>query len=438
MKREEIIMLCTADLAGQVRGKGFPAADLASRLRKGIGWTPTNSMITANGPIAPTPWGPFGDTVLIPDGSSRVRVDFGPDSAATHFVMGDIRTLDGERWPVCPRGLCKALLDALEQRHGLKVKAAFEHEFILESVEERPNASYALDSFRRQGIFAETYLAALKTAGLELDTFMPEYGPKQYEVTVGPAEGIAAADQAIAVREIARAVAHHLGTRASFTPILRPDAVGNGVHVHFSLFDAATGQPSNYDPQRPNGVADTAGRFLAGVLALMPAITAMTAASPISYLRLTPNRWSAAYNNLGERDREAGLRICPVFPGSGADISRQFHFEFRAADAAASPYLVMAALIAAGLYGLDEPLPTPHVCHGAPQNMSDSERRELSIERLPQSLSEALDRFEAEEKLISFLGEEFIAAYLAHKRFEASAMSDLSIEEQCERYRLAY
>lgn len=438
MNREEIIMLCTADLAGQVRGKGFPASDLQSRLKKGIGWTPTNSMITAHGPIAPTPWGPFGDIVLMPDEASRVRVDFGPDAAAAHFIMGDICTLDGKRWPVCPRGLCKSLLAALEERHGLKLKAAFEHEFVLEGVEEQPNASYALDSFRRQGLFAETYLGALKEAGLELDTFMPEYGPKQYEVTVGPAEGVAAADQAVAVREIARAVAHHLGTRASFTPILRPDAVGNGVHVHFSLLDAETGGPLNYDAAQPNGVSETAGRFLAGILALMPAITGLTAAATISYLRLTPNRWSAAYNNLGERDREAGLRICPVFPGAGTDISKQFHFEYRAADAAASPYLVLAAIIAAGLHGLDEALPAPRVAPGAPQDMSEADRNELKIERLPQSLPEALDRFETSAPLRAILGEEFIAAYLAHKRFEAKMMEAWALHEQCERYRLAY
>lgn len=438
MKREEIIMLCTADLSGQVRGKGFPASDLAARLKKGIGWTPTNSMITAHGPIAPTPWGPFGDTVLMPDEASRVRVDFGPDAAAAHFVMGDIRTLDNKAWPVCPRGLCKALLATLEERHGLKLKAAFEHEFMLEGVEERPNASYSLDSFRRQGLFAEIYLGALKAAGLELDTFMPEYGPKQYEVTVGPAEGIAAADQAVAVREIARSVAHHLGTRASFTPILRPDAVGNGVHVHYSLLDAKTDAPLNYNQDRPNGVSDVAGRFLSGVLALMPAVTALTAAATISYLRLTPNRWSAAYNNLGERDREAGLRICPVFPGAGSDISKQFHFEYRAADAAASPYLVMAAIVAAGIHGLDGELPAPRVAQGAPQNMTEAERADLSIERLPQSLSEALDRFEGEAALRPLLGDDFIAAYLAHKRFEAEAMGALAPEEQCERYRLAY
>lgn len=438
MKREEIIMLCTADLAGQVRGKGFPASDLEARLRKGIGWTPTNSMITAHGPIAPTPWGPYGDTVLTPDPASRVRVDFGPDAAASHFIMGDIMNLDGTPWSVCPRSFLKRMLHELETRHGLRLKAAFEHEFLIEGMEERPNSSYALDSFRRQGQFAETYLGALREAGLEIDTFMPEYGPMQYEVTVGPADDERSADHAVAVREIARAVAQHFGHRASFTPILRPDAVGNGVHVHFGLLDAETGAPVNHDPSAPNAVSAKAASFLSGILTMMPAITAVTAASTISYLRLTPDRWSAAYNNLGERDREAGLRICPVFPGAGVDISKQFHFEFRAADAAASPYMVLGALVAAGLHGLDDAMEAPQVCRQPPQHLTESERQALGIVRLPQSLDAALDLFEGATALRPLFGEELVSAYVAHKRFEAGLMKDLSPEEQCAKYRQAY
>lgn len=438
MKREEIVMLCTSDLSGQIRGKGFPASDLKERLVKGIGWTPTNSMITAHGPIAPSPWGPFGDLVLVPDPDTHVRVDFGADHAAENFIMGDICHLDGSPWAVCPRSFLKRVLQALEKRHGLKVKAAFEHEFIFDGVDERPNASYALDAFRRQGLFGETCLGALKQAGLTLDTFMPEYGPMQYEVTVGPATGVKAADQAVAVREIARAVAARLGHRVSFTPILRPDAVGNGVHVHFSLFEGSTGVPVNHDPAHPHGLSSRAGAFISGILSSLPAITAVTAAASISYLRLTPNRWSAAYNNLGYRDREAGVRICPVFQSAGADISKQYHFEFRAADAAASPYLVLGAILAAGLFGLDNGLPAAEVCEGAPQDMTDEERRRLGVERLPQSLPEALDRFEAAADIAGMFGADLKSAYLAHKRFEAEMMAKLSPEQQCEKYRLAY
>jgi len=310
MMREEIVMLCTSDIAGQTRGKGFPASELELRLAKGIGWTPTNIMITAFGAIAPGPWGPFGDLVIKPAPETRVRVDFGPDQAAEHFLMGDLCHLDGAPWEVCPRSFLKRVLKAIETRHGLKVKAAFEHEFTYEAVSERPNSSYALDAFRRQNLFAEVLLGALKGAGLGLDTFMPEYGPMQYEVTVAPALGVTAADQAIAVREITHAVACRLGSRASFTPILRPDAVGNGVHVHMSLIDSKE-QPVIYEAGRPGRLSQRGGAFVAGIMRHMQALIALTAPSPVSYLRLQPHSWSSSYTWLGERDREATLRICP-------------------------------------------------------------------------------------------------------------------------------
>lgn len=438
MNREEIVMLCTSDLAGQVRGKGFPAAELEARRRKGVGWTPTNSLITAFGPIAPSPWGPFGDLVLLPDVHTHVRVDYGDDLAAENFMLGDLCHLDGTPWSVCPRSFLKRTLDRLAEAHGLSLLAAFEHEFAYDGVDERPNAGYALDAFRRQGRFGETLLGALQEAGIGLDTFMPEYGPCQYEVTMAPAAGVRAADEAVILRELTRATAHHMGARATFTPVLRPGAVGNGVHVHFSLREADGGGPINYDPDRPHGLSERAGAFIAGILEALPAMTALTAASSISYLRLVPHRWSAAYNNLGYHDREAAVRICPVFETTGVDSTQQYHFEFRAADATASPYLLLGALVAAGLHGLNAGLPSPTATESDPDAMSEAERKAARIERLPQSLGEALDRFEADSILGGMIGAELKTAYLAHKRFEAELMAGLSPEERCERYRLAY
>jgi glutamine synthetase len=436
MTPEEIVMICTSDLAGQVRGKGFPACDHAERMKKGIGWTPTNSMITALGAIAPSPWGPFGDLVLRPAAETEVRVQLDESGAATHFVMADICHLDGRDWEVCPRSFLRRVIQALADRHGLGVKAAFEHEFAYSGVEEKPNASYTLDAFRRQGVFAETFLGALREAGVKLDTFMPEYGPQQYEITVGPDEGVKAADTAIVVRELARAAARHLGHSVSLSPILRPSAVGNGVHIHFSLFDLKTGEPVNHDSSHPHGLSETAARFLGGMLAKMNTYLAFTASSPISYLRLTPNRWSAAYNNLGYRDREAGIRICPVFDAS--KIHHQFHFEYRAADASASPYLALGAIVAAGLWGLDTGVDGAKVFEGAPQNFDQGHLDADGIRRLPLTLTEALDRLAADTDLEPIIGGELKQAFITHKRFEIGLTAELTDEERCDRYREAY
>lgn len=437
MTREEIVMICTSDLGGQVRGKGFPVRDREARLERGIGWTPTNSMITALGPIAPSPWGPFGDLVLRPAPETETRVDFGDGSAAEHVVIGDICHLDGRPWDVCPRGFLARAIAALETRHGLSVRAAFEHEFAWLGTEERPNSPYALDAVRRLGLFGENYLGALSQAGITPDTFMAEYGPQQYEVTVGPEVGMRAADQAVLLRELARATAWRTGEqRVSFAPLLRPDAVGNGLHIHFSLFESATGRPVNHDPTHAEGLSITAGAFVEGVLRKMPALLAMTASSPVSYYRLTPNRWSAAYNNLGYRDREAGVRICPVFDAK--KIADQYHFEYRAADSTGSPYLVLGAILAAGLWGLDQGLDHPTVFQGAPQDFDEAHNAAQGVQRLPQTLGEALDLFDAETDLDEILTSDLKAAFLAHKRFEIELTAGLTPEQRCTRYAEVY
>jgi glutamine synthetase len=92
MLREELIFVATCDIPGHVRGKAFPARELEARLEKVVGWTPTNLMISALGPIWYTPFGTASDLMSVPDRSAEVRVDFGDGSAPEHFFIGDILT----------------------------------------------------------------------------------------------------------------------------------------------------------------------------------------------------------------------------------------------------------------------------------------------------------------------------------------------------------
>ena len=437
MNREELIMVCYSDIAGQVRGKGFPAKDLPYRLSKGVGWTPTNIMITAFGPIADSPWGALGDLILLPDLDTETHVDFGDGSPAEHFFLGDVLELDGRPWSCCPRQFLRSALDAL-QKQGLTILAAFEHELYYEGATERIGSGYSLDSIRRQGEFAEAYLHALDKAGLEPETFLPEYGPRQYEVTYRPAAGMVAADRAVILRELAKATAIRLGERVSFAPMVRPDGgVGNGVHIHMSLQDL-DGRPVTYDRATATKLSQTGGSFVAGVLKHMPALCAITAPSVVSYQRLVPNKWSAAYNNLGTRDREAGVRICPTSKVGGGDTLTQFNVEYRAADAAASPYLALGALVWAGVEGLKADLPPPADHHGMPADFDEAAWKEKGVVRLPQSLSAALDTLEADSAARSWFPELLLTAYLRYKRFEVDLMKDKTLEELCAQYGEAY
>jgi glutamine synthetase len=424
MIREELVFVATCDISGHVRGKGFPARELPARLKKGIGWTGSNLMMSPQGPIWDTPFGTAGDLMIVPDPAAEVRVDFADGSAVEHFFLGDTCTTDGRPWECCPRDFLRRAIEALEDAAGLRLVAAFEQEFVDGGVAEQPGDAYALGAFRRGAPFGEVFIAALRAAGVVPDTFLAEYGPRQFEVTVKPQPALVAADHAVITREMARAAAFRLGRRVTFSPKPDPEGVGNGVHIHMSLIDAA-GRPATHAPDGKLGLSPPAAEFLAGVLHHMPAICAVTAPSPVSYLRLVPNRWAPTVIDLLQQDRGACLRLCPVFAaGSPEETRRQFHFEFRAADAAASPYLALGAVIFAGADGIRRQLRLPQT-GGTPPS-------------LPRSLPEALEGLAASDTAAGWFGPTHLDAYLRFKRAEWEQVAALSESELCERYAEIY
>jgi glutamine synthetase len=434
MKTEPLVFLGTCDLAGLVRGKGFPAADLPSRIRVGIGLSPSNIMMSAFGPILETPFGTEGEVMLVPDPTTRIEVALGDGGAAERFYLGDIMTTEGQPWECCPRGFLRRAVAALNEAggsEGLTLLAGFEQEFVYTGVEYRASATYALDAHRRQGVFGEAYMAALREAGLAPHSFLPEYGPRQYEVTMHPTSGMRAADEAVIQREMARAVAH----RAIFSPILDPDGVGNGTHIHFSLRDASD-RPVAYDLERPYGLSRTGEQFVAGILHHLPALTAITAPSAVSYYRLRPNRWAPTWANVASHDRGASIRICPIYGRENA--AAQFNVEYRVADAAASPYLALGALIWAGIDGLRNERSLPSEPSRSFWQMSDAEREAVGARALPRSLDEALGCLEASEAARDWFGDVFSRAYLMFKRAELREVAGLTEAEICARYAEVY
>jgi glutamine synthetase len=436
--REPLVFVGTCDLAGLVRGKGFPLAELPTRLRKGIGLTGSNIMMSPFGPIYDTPFGTEGDLMLVPDPDTKVEVEFDDGSAAERFYLGDIMTTDETLWSCCPRHFLRRAVAALEEadrQNGLTLLAAFEQEFVYTGVEHRPGATYALDAWRRQGQFGEAYMAALRAAGLVPDSFLPEYGARQYEVTIAPARGLRAADEAVIQREMARAVAYRLGHRAIFAPILHPDGVGSGTHIHFSLRDGAD-RAVFHDPAKPYRLSALGEHFVAGILYHLPTLTAITAPSPVSYYRLRPNRWAPTWANVGVQDRGASIRVCPIFGHDGA--MQQFNVEYRVADASSSPYLALGALIWAGVDGIRGNRTLPPVPTRSFWDIGEAERTAAGARLLPRSLDEALDCLEASREARGWFGDIFFDAYLRFKRAELRVVEGLSESETCARYAEIY
>jgi glutamine synthetase len=132
------------------------------------------------------------------------------------------------------------------------------------------------------------------------------------------------------------------------------------------------------------------------------------------------------------------LRICPVTSNDPTSIAKQYNFEFRAADAAASPHLALAAIIHAGAQGIEDNLPKPDVTQDDLSLLSEQELTDRGFIRLPQSLSEALERFEQNDVVRGWFGEEFANIYLAHKRGELDYLKDMSEAEICAVYETVY
>jgi glutamine synthetase len=436
MQREGLVFFGISDLGGQFRGKGFPAADLAARLAKGVGLTGSNIMISPFGPIYDTPFGTEGDLIMMADPSTKVEVAF-DGTAPEHFYIADILTTEGEPWSCCPRHFLRRGLQALREAAGLMVKSSFEQELLYTGVDPSPHTAYGHERFRNQGVFGEALMAAIRSAGATPDSFLPEYAPGQFEVTVAPAEGLRAADEAVIVREMARAVAFRLGHRVTLTPTADPSGAGSGTHVHFSLWDTA-GQPATYDPARPHGLSELAEWFVAGIQHHLPALTAVTAPSAASYIRLRPNRWAPTWTNVAYRDRGAALRICPIFQGAAADAAHQYNVEFRVADASASPYMTLGALVWAGVDGIRHRRRLAPPPMSGFWDLSDEERRAAGFRLLPQSLEEAIRLLAENPAAPAWLGEPLFEAYLRFKRAEAKVVAGLSDEALCQRYREVY
>jgi len=438
---ENVIMAVVPDISGNLRGKGFPESARDERFRQGIGWCPTCVQITSFGDIANTPYGSFGDLHIMPDEKTEVRLDFEDGGPLEWFVLGDVTEVNGQPWTCCLRQYLRDIVKQIHDQTGITIKCAFEHEFYYSGGDRSPGCAYNLRAFRKANTLAHTLMGILKQAGLKPDSFMPEFAPAQYELTIDPSDPLTAADQASILREVVRATAEKQGEKASFAPLMAAGGVGNGLHIHLSLHrtsETGTLIPITHDSSESNKISRTAAQFSAGILRALPSIVAVTAPSVASYQRLVPHRWSAPYNNLGYRDREASLRICPGDEREGRDPSNQTNLEFRASDSTASPHLQLGVIMAAGLQGILEDLPPPTVTHEDMSKLSIDDLEKMGVQRLPTSLAAALDNLEDDINTKKLFPEELLDLYIRHKRHEVELMAELSDQKICERYAASF
>jgi glutamine synthetase len=262
---------------------------------------------------------------------------------------------------------------------------------------------------------------ALTAQGLEVEQYYPELGWGQQELSIAPAPAIAAADRHIHYKETVRGIALRHGLYALFAPKPWLEQAGNGCHLHFSGWSSDWKTNRFYDQAQSYGLSTVARQFMAGVLDHLPALVALTCASVNSYRRLQPQTWASAYRVWGPDNREGALRVASPTRSLQAQST---NIELKASDSSSNPYVALGGLIAAGLNGIDRGLELPPPATTDPHLLSDSERRAIHADRLPQSLQEAVGNLRGDPVLVGALGEQLAGSYMAVKDADIAAFAN--------------
>lgn len=414
------LLYCGND--GTIRAKATHAGSLAARLRGGIGLTPAMQVMNMLDRLSPLPelgFSPVGEVRMFPDPATYRRLPWDSRSA---MLLADLLTLEMQPWEACPRSFLKRMA-ARAAAQGLVVRATFEVEFTLaRAVDDGvtpldDNLCFSTIGMQKNAAVMYPILDGLAAVGLNVEQYYSELGPGQNEVSISPAPAVQAADNQVYLREVVRGVALQQGVLASFAPKPFPDKVGNGAHLHFSLWG---------DGENVTG-APVGRQFMAGVLAHVRALCALTAPTMNSYRRLAPQSWASAFTCYGPDNREACLRVPSTYRGSEAETT---NLELRSVDSTCNPYLALGGLIAAGLDGIARGLEPGEPVTVDPATMTESERQRRGIRRLPGSLKEALDELEANRVLADAMGERLLRSFLQVKgaEYAAFAAEDVDFE----------
>jgi glutamine synthetase len=447
----ETVSVCVPDHYGRLAGKRIAASRLAAVLATGLDM-PDFHLIT--GPDIQPSAGlsvtgehtGFPNDLLWPDMQTFRPL---PWDRTSGIVLAEARRPDGAVIAEAPRAILRRQVERLA-RCGLSAWVATELEFYVyeESYPQSFRQGYRGLSplYHRNGDndvlvteFLEPYLRPLRLAMAELgvaaETTQGEGGVGQAEMNFPPGAPIQAADRHALFKHAAKAIAQQHSRAVTF--MAQPDQVqaGSGCHLHVSLRDEA-GSPCT--AAAGTELSARAARFLAGLLAFSAELTLLHAPVANSYRRLQPGGWAPAAATWGYDNRAAMVRVV------GRDSSLRMEFRLPGADA--NPYLTIAAMLAAGIAGLEEDgieLPAPvrgTPVHGAPQHgapqhgapppvPADDTRRSVAV---PLDLTEAIQRFEESKLASRAFGEDVrdhvIGMARHHLRQVRGAVTDWDLE----------
>ncbi|MBI3229112.1 MAG: type III glutamate--ammonia ligase [Burkholderiales bacterium] len=421
-----------ADIHGSAKGKLIPLSHLGDLRYPGAGFAGPSIWGTALGRTGPRSeyYGRADFSTLQPmpwlPGYARVVLD---------------GYVGGEAFALCPRQILRQQAARLASRSWV-LNAGLEPEFFL--LEKGPNGyqaetgdtlekpSYDSKSLLRRRSFLEKLVASLDTCGLGVFQIDHEDAVGQYEVNYRYSHALKAADNLMLFKMAAQHIAESEGLLFSMMPKPFADRPGSGLHFHLSLMDGDGHNVSSANEGEEDklglGLSKIGYHFLAGLLHHAPALTALCAPTVNSYKRLlcaeslSGTSWAPATIAWGDNNRTTVARV--VYQ----------RIEWRLPDSAANPYLALAAVIAAGLDGVERELDPGLPINADIYEMSAKQRAMHDLQLLPQNLGQAVDALQADTVLSQALGTDFVAEFVRLKRAEWAEYSQQVSQWELTRY----
>lgn len=403
----KFVHLWFTDLEGHLKSFSITPAELEDALDDGMGFD--GSSITGFNAIEES------DMVAIPDPRTFQLMPNGSTRVAR--MICDVVTPDGEPYAGDPRYVLKQALERMESMGFETFNVGPELEYFLfkddkgtETLDE--GGYFAMTALDAAWELRNETISALEAMGIPIEYVHHEVGPSQHEIDMRFASALDMADHTITYRLVVKEIAKKAGYHATFMPKPLFGENGSGMHTHQSLF--AAGKNAFFDPDDEWHLSDIGKAFIAGQLQHAREISAVFAQWVNSYKRLVPGYEAPVYVAWSRRNRSALIRI-PLYKPGNEQATRA---EIRCPDPACNPYLTFAALLHAGLEGIEKGYELPPPMEQNLYHLTAEQRRERGILALPETLGEAIDEFSTSELARRALGQHIFDRYVEIKRKE--------------------
>lgn len=404
------LRLWFTDLLGGLKNVAITPSDVELAFEEGVGFD--GASVNGLAPLQES------DMLAHPDPSTFQMLPWRPANNGVARMFCDIRTPDGAPAAGDSRQILMRVLDkAADMGYSVNVGTAIEY-FCFKS-DEAPEpidrgAYFDLAPLDNAADLRRDTVLTLEQMGIPVEYSHHESAPAQQEIDLRYSDALAAADAVMTSRLVIKETACERGLYATFMPKPLENEQGSGMHMHMSLFDGTGNAFFDADDPEGFGLSSVAKRYIAGLLKYAPEYSLVTNQYVNSYKRIVSGFCCPTHICWGNSNRSAMVRVPRYKPAKGNST----RVAVRSVDSAANPYLTLAALIAAGLRGIEENLQLPAPLTANAFELSAAQREEMGIAALPTDLSRAVDAFEKSDFMREVLGEAAHAWLVENKRAE--------------------